>query len=124
MFDLTQDEPLSENDLLKIVAVLIVITYGFTFPLIRSHWMRLIEKAPTAGLYEGGLQVDHLVFIPYEEIARVERVRVWRREPDHLTLHLKVDNTGRGPFRVSIEFLGEEGVRELKTRVHANGSGE
>ena len=85
-----------------------------------------IAETPPEGLYERGVQLFHLIFVPYGEIASVSEREVKGSPFLELHLHGHEDESirERNPkvWRIPEEFLGEEGVKELEARVHAPGS--
>ena len=109
-----------------------IITLTIVVVIIFSVvWIGLINrigKGPTVGLYAEGFEVTDGTFLPYREIREVAQkdvrgpsgreqvVRIWEKE--------RRRNFPYAPVRwtVPVEFLGEEGVRELEQRVHAQGS--
>lgn len=99
--------------LLMAVAVVVLVS-AFVLNLRRS-----LDRGPAVGVYERGYQLSYCVFVPYGEIEGTERVRVRSREPNFVVLRVR-GHTG-DPLRVSMEFLGGEGVEELERRVRAAG---
>jgi len=94
-------------------------TLGFAEAAILDHHM--IQKSARdspMGLYEGGVILIFDVLIPYSDIKRLE---IDKRSLGELNVILQVkDWYRRGelvPFRVPFDFLGEEGMRELESRV-------
>ena len=83
-------------------------------------------ETPPEGLYERGVQLFHLIFVPYEEIAAVSERMAKGKPHVELRLHSHEDRSirERDPkvWRIPMEFLGVEGVREFEQQVHAPGS--
>ena len=112
--------------------VLVLLFGGFTLCMVIisvfAHVANRKEnvETPPEGLYERGVQLFHFIFVPYEEIAAISE-RIAKGKP-HVELRLHSHEDGsireRNPkvWRIPKEFLGEEGARELKARVHAQGS--
>ena len=111
------------------VFMFVLLTFVVWVPGIMSMMVNRYqaERMPAPGLYEGGVQLGHGLFVPYGEVERVEPVeRVpgegrWGRKAIRLHPRFKrrpfpgVEVPGYWFFKV--EFLGEEGVDELERRV-------
>ena len=96
--------------------------------LIPFYLMRARRRGMQMGLYEKGIQNSHATFIPYEEIDRLEPWRVWRKGTVGCYIHVKRGTeptaVDEGSVRMISDFLGEEGMQELESRVHGSTSPE
>jgi len=78
---------------------------------------------PVPSLHEQGIQESPLTFIPYGEIASVERTTIGgRKQKDRVVLNPRYQRWERGfkikaPWFMSFELLGEDGVNELEARL-------
>ncbi len=110
---------------LVILTWLVFITV--CFHLYWAHRYGHMGGRAAPGVYEQGLQLDFMTFLPYSEVKRIVlnfddlgrevvelhprygRKEMWKLRHKH-------------PWVIIGEYLGEEGVEELRDRVHAPGS--
>jgi len=103
--------------LLLFISIIIPVTVVFL-------QRRVIRKLPAAGLYDYGIQQTHVIFIPYQEIARIEMsARGWPKKREVMLLHPRYERIlaygikTKMPYVILVEFLGLEGAKELEERV-------
>lgn len=95
-------------------------------PFILSHRTKTIyKKLPVPSVREHGLQVMPRTFIPYTEITTTERKAVGRRKRDVIILNPRYQRREGGlkikaPWAILIEFITEEGAKELEARVRGD----
>lgn len=118
------DDPLMRPLLFALVLIFGILFLGggllTTFFLVRS-----IEGGPVVGLYDRGLQVAPILFIPYEEVASIEQTPRGFGTPREPMVRLRLRHKPKGLaklntpvlFRVSADILGEKGIEELERRV-------
>jgi len=96
-------------------------------------WLRFsgfLGGRTVPGLYENGVQMDYVHFLPFSEIERVER-KVDERGRESVELHPRFgrkewleSERHKRPWVLSVKYLDMEGIRELVERVRAAGSPE
>lgn len=117
---------IADDGLTRDFAMIIILTMmlGVTIspPMVWYTLLWGIANKPAPGLYEHGFQ-DHTGFIPYVEMASTDRRTIGRRKRPVVAMHPRYERRslfGRrveGPWAIAIDFLGEEGARELEARV-------
>ena len=79
---------------------------------------------PLVGLYENGVDLGDNIFLPYREVARVDRKKGWVRMrpmyPWILPFGLRIPER----WALRLDLLGEEGLEELEARVAGRPTGE
>ena len=110
-----------DNSMMFLLMLLLIsVPFGVTIPiaLFVSKWN--IDRAPATGLYETGLQITPLYFIPYDEMKRTERKMVgWRTKAEAVLVHPVADKRSFSdplprPWSIRMDFLGVEGVEQLE----------
>ncbi len=112
----------------SLIAFFLMLTLLFVFvPFISLYQNRQrAKKLPAPGLYEYGLQQSPYGFIPYTEIASTERTAVgWPKKKDVVVMNPWYQRKALGikirtPWNILIEFIGEEGAKELEARVRGD----
>lgn len=118
-----RDHPVRWFDVLLIV-IPTFATYVLAKILSNHFRMRADRKLPPEGLYENGVQLSHRVFLPYEEVSRVERIGrtvTLRRGASRNPLPGVKIAAG---WLMDMDVLGEEGLEELEARVAGRPTGE
>ncbi len=110
-----------------IVFLLMLSLLFFFVPFISLYQNRQrAKKLPAPGLYEYGLQQSPQGFIPYTEIASTERTAVgWPKKKDVVVMNPWYQRKALGikiktPWNILVEFIGEEGAKELEARVRGD----
>jgi hypothetical protein len=118
-----------DDPLLRPLLFALVLIFGILFlggGLLTAFFLvRSIEGGPVVGLYDRGLQMAPILFIPYEEVASIEQTPRGFGTPSEPMVRLRLRHKPKGLaklntpvlFRVSADILGEKGIEELERRV-------
>ena len=91
-------------------------------PNLITRWG--LRNLPLVGLYENGVDLGDNIFLPYREVARVDRKKGWVRMrpmyPWILPFGLRIPER----WALRLDLLGEEGLEELEARVAGRPTGE
>ena len=107
--------------------VFVTLMVGVIFLVVLFIGTRVGRQEPVVGLYERGLQVNDIFFVPYEEIASHE-VKSWGLGPisePYLRLKMRYRPTGLAwlttprLFMIPMDVLGDDGLEELERRLGA-----
>jgi hypothetical protein len=113
--------------IIGILGILMAIFMVFSAVAERFH-KKEVASTPPEGLYENGVQLFYFIFVPYEEISRVDKGVERGTSVIVIRLHGHEDVSikERQPWvwNLPTEFLGEDGIEELRNRLHGPGSPE
>lgn len=104
-------------------ALVLGVMFTLTVMALLGNMLWFLTRGIPVGLYERGVQHPTGYFIPYAELTGLS---VKDDGKDGYSVHLELrewPNRGRGPFCLPFDLLGEEGMRELETRVTGDRNG-
>jgi hypothetical protein len=108
------------------MAVFVYLTLFFAIAVPAIWYYDVIGRAngSTPGLYERGVQQNFHAFIPYSEVESARRTTVGKGQVEVMAMTPKYERreglmSSLHPWTLDVNFLGEDGVRELETRVRA-----
>ncbi len=107
------------------LAILLGVLILVMWMVVSMMTLRAVETGPVVGLYEKGIQLNQLIFVPYEEIGSFEVDRGGFGPARQLMVILRMRYKPRGMgwlttprlFFIQHSYLGEAGVEELDRRI-------
>jgi len=127
MMLLVATNPMDQGLQAMILLLLMIFLLVFSVPfMVLNQNRRHAKRQPAPGLYEYGLQQSPVGFIPYAEIASTERRTIgWPKKQNVVVMHSRYQRKALGftiktPWNILIEFIGEEGAKELEARVRGD----
>jgi hypothetical protein len=107
---------------------ILTISFGIIAVFTHRADRKELASTPPEGLYERGVQLLHFIFVPYEEISGVKKSSVKGNTLIELHLHDHEHESikERQPWvwTIPLDFLGEDGLKELVMRVYGASSPE
>ena len=110
-----------EIGLFLLLLFVTIVPFGGAFAYVHTAMNRM----PTPGLYETGLQYPRNIFIPYDEVYSLN-IETHSRNPKFTYVQVKLKKMppelSENDLRVPIDFIGTNGIELLRQRTMAPSS--